>query len=194
MNNKMINITIAILCVISVWEFSTAGYIHAKAMVAQHLMSRAWEQSMEKGVKVPPWPWADTWPVASIKVPEHEIEQTILAGMNGRVLAFGPGWMRSSSRPAEQGTVVVAGHRDTHFEFLQYLKVGDELEIQGVKVQAVYEVASMEVIDSRYYRIKPNQADSSLILVTCYPFDSIATDGPLRYVVRAKKRLSGVSL
>jgi sortase A len=193
MNSKIINITIALLCAISVWEFGTAAYIHAKAMVAQHLVSRSWDQSMEKGVKVPPWPWADTWPVASIKVPEYRIEQTILAGMNGRVLAFGPGWMRASARPAEQGTVVVAGHRDTHFEFLQYLQVGDQLEIQGVGAKAVYEVATMEVIDSRYYRIRPNQDDSSLILVTCYPFDAVSTDGPLRYVVRAKKRLNGVS-
>jgi len=193
MRGKTLSRIIALLCVISVWQFGTAAYIHAKALVAQHLLSRAWNLSLEKGIQVPPWPWADTWPVASLKVPRHQIEQTVLAGMNARTLAFGPGWMRTSARVGESGTIVIAGHRDTHFKFLQYLQPGEQIEVQSVSVRVLYEVVSMEVIDSRHYRLRPDQSDTSLLLVTCYPFDAIAAGGPLRYVVRARQRSEGVS-
>jgi len=193
MRSKAVSRVIVLLCAISVWQFGTAVYIHAKALVAQHLVAQAWNISLEKGEPVPPWPWADTWPVASIKVPRYQIEQTVLAGMNGRTLAFGPGWMRASAGAGESGSMVIAGHRDTHFKFLQYLKMGDQIEVQGLAGRMLYEVTSMEVIDSRYYRLRPNQDDISLLLVTCYPFDAIAAGGSLRYVVRARPRAGGVS-
>ncbi len=52
------------------WQLAGGLWIDAKALLAQRLISVAWERTLiagEAGVK--PWPWADTWPVARLQVP-----------------------------------------------------------------------------------------------------------------------------
>ena len=46
-----------------------ALWIHAKALLAQVLLERAFAASLATGGAVKPWSWADTWPVARIEVP-----------------------------------------------------------------------------------------------------------------------------
>src|SRR5690606_25926119 len=68
------------------------AWLQAKAALAQVLLQSAWSQSRDSGDAVKPWPWADTHPVARLSVPRLAIDQIVLAGDAGRVLAFGPGW------------------------------------------------------------------------------------------------------
>ena len=42
--------------------FGQGIYIHAKAMLAQVLLERAFAETITTGRAVKPWPWADTWP------------------------------------------------------------------------------------------------------------------------------------
>ena len=162
-----------------------AGWIHAKAGVAQHLLQNAWDRSMADGEAHAPWPWADTWPVARLQVPAHGIDQIVLAGDSGRTLAFGPGWAPASATPGASGTAVVSGHRDTHFAFLQTLVTGDEVRLQSPDGETTYRVVETRVADTRHERL-PLDADSDAVwLVTCWPFDAVSAGGPLRYAVRA---------
>jgi sortase A len=102
------------------WQLGQGACIPAKAWVAQELMQRAWRRA-ERGESRPvPWPWADTWPVARLSAKGGEIELIVLAGGSGRTLAFGPGHLSASALPGEFGNSVIAGHRDTHFQFLQH--------------------------------------------------------------------------
>ncbi len=66
-------------------------WIHAKALLAQVLLERAFEQTLATGAPVKPWPWADTWPVARIEFPRLGKSVIVLAGSSGQALAFGPG-------------------------------------------------------------------------------------------------------
>lgn len=163
-----------------------AGYLHAKAWLAQVLLREAWAESQSSGAAHKPWPWADTHPVARLAVPAHGVEQIVLAGDAGRTLAFGPGWAESSALPGTRGTPVISGHRDTHFAFLEDLAVGDAIELDGARGRAMYRVVDTQVVDSRDHRIAPGAHDG-LLLVTCWPFDAVAPGGPLRYVVRAER-------
>ncbi|HEY9118841.1 MAG TPA: class GN sortase, partial [Marinobacter sp.] len=44
----------------------------------------------------------------------------------------------------------------------------------------------IRVVDSRHEQINTAQLpQDSLLLVTCYPFDGLESNGPLRYVVEA---------
>ena len=83
--------------------------------------------------------------------------------------------------------IVLSGHRDTHFQFLQHLQKGDLLYMEWpTGHQASYTVQELTVMDSRHTRLT-NHADSeALILTTCFPFDALIPGGPLRYVVRAE--------
>ena len=162
-----------------------AGYMTAKAELAQILLQRAWQQRLETGVAAKPWPWADTAPVARLRVARLGIDEIILSGDSGRTLAFGPGWAPSSALPGMPGLSVVSAHRDTHFSFLPNLQVGDPIEIDGGKGPRSLRIASVRIADARQERIETTEDTDALLLVTCYPFDALTTGGPLRYVVAA---------
>lgn len=162
-----------------------AGWIHAKAALAQVLLQRAWIQTLEDGAAHRPWPWADTEPVARLQAPALGQDQIVLAGDSGRVLAFGPGWAPASAAPGSGGRTVFSGHRDTHFAWLQRLVVGDRLRVVGRNGTREYRVIDSTVVDAREQRIDIAHADDGLLLVTCWPFDAVVAGGPLRYVVTA---------
>ena len=47
--------------------------INAKAARVQVLLEDAWERTRKGEAKVRPWPWADTWPVARLRVPRLDV-------------------------------------------------------------------------------------------------------------------------
>lgn len=159
-----------------------AAWLPAKAALAQGLLATTWQRSLADGKSHRPWPWADTHAVARLSSPRLGISQVVLAGDSGRSLAFGPGWAESSALPGTTGTVVISGHRDTHFRWLQDLRDGDVLELQSRDGPRRYVVAGTRVADARRERIAATDRDQ-LLLVTCWPFDATAPRGPLRYLV-----------
>ena len=181
---RIIALSVYLLCAISVWQFAAAAYIHAKATLAEWLIEDAWGKIKQGETRAKPWPWADTWPVARLKVKQQNIDQMILAGASGRTLAFAPGWMKASAMPGDQGTSVIAAHRDTHFSFLQYLQLGDRLDIETLEASTPYKVIDMQVVDSQQYQLSLDPEADELLLVTCYPFGAIQAGGSLRYVVK----------
>lgn len=178
---------IASLFAIGLWQVWEGSWMYAKAGLAQLLLQRAWTRSLA-GEGIPkPWPWADTWPVGRLQVPRLSADMIVLAGAHGRTLAFGPGHVGSSALPGQEGTAVLVGHRDTHFQFLREVHLNDRLDLAGRDgTIRHYRVTEQRVMDSRRDSIPTRDEREELILVTCFPFDSITTGGPLRYVVRAE--------
>ncbi len=166
--------------------FVYGAYIPVKAWVAQILLDMAWERRLQGAADTRPWPWADTAPLARIRQPRLGIDQVVLEGASGRVLAFGPGHVSGSARPGVAGNVVISGHRDTHFRWLQRLQTGDELVLQtdDGRDRAYLVVQSAIHHESEVGLLEPLQGDQ-LRLLTCYPFDAVSAGGPQRYVVTA---------
>ena len=160
-------------------------WIPFKALVAQELLELAWAESQARQSEARPWPWADTWPVARLALPDLGQSMIVLDGAHGESLAFGPGQVLGNA--AGSGPAIIAGHRDTHFTGLRHLQAGSQLKLQTRSGNWYrYRVETIRVVDSRYEQIDTGQlADDTLLLVTCYPFDSLDSDGPLRYVVEA---------
>ena len=182
----LIGLTI-LLAVVGLGELGRVGWIHVKARLAQHLLQRAWARTVRGEDRARPWPWADTWPVARLRVPAHGVDLIVLAGVSGRTLAFGPGHAPDSAAPGTPGTAIVTGHRDTHFRFLERVKPGDEVLVElpgGRPTRLTVEATS--VVDSRTAVIRSEDRAAGLILITCYPFDAVVPGGPLRYVVTAR--------
>jgi sortase A len=173
------------LLITAVWQLGLAGWIHTKAIAAQVLLDRAWQQTLTDHKHHKPWSWADTWPVAELIVPDLAIEQIILAGDSGAILAFGPGHSFASAMPHERGTVIISGHRDTHFRFLQDLETGQRLMLKTKSRIDYYTVSHTEIVDSQSFMVD-RDADE-LILVTCYPFNSMTTGSHERYLVYAQR-------
>ena len=164
-----------------------ATYIHAKAGLARYLLRSSWQETMEKGDAVKPWAWADTWPVARMIVPEHEIDLVVLEGDSGNVLAFGPGHMTLSSLPGQPGNSIISGHRDTSFRFLERVRVGDRITVQTKEGSMVpFKVIATQVIDEAVLDMNIETDIPLLTLVTCYPFDAVVPGGSERYLVFAE--------
>ena len=169
----------------------SGSWIQIKAVVAQELLERSWQQTLENKKPIQPWPWADHWPVAQLKLPRAKSEFIVLSGDSGSSLAFAPGWSIKSVKPGEQGVTVISGHRDTHFKLLKDTEIGDLIEIVTPQGETVnYQVKTIEVVDSRVATIKTEQSGQTLVLVTCYPFDALVAGGPLRYVVSSNGLIS----
>lgn len=162
------------------------GWIQAKAWLAQELLESSWRARVESGERLPPWPWADTLPVARLEAPRLGVEQLVLDGSSGRTLAFGPGWVPGTAAPGRGGHGVVGGHRDTHFAFLQHLVVGDRLEVLAADGRRHdYRVEELRVADVAETWLMAPTVEDRLTLVTCWPFDALTSGGRGRYVVRA---------
>lgn len=177
-------LSLFLLAGICMWQ---GVWIEAKAWLAQGLISNAWARSDSADDHIPPWSWADTWPVARLAVPRLDVQRIVLAGVSGRTLAFGPGWAEQTALPGKDGRVMIAGHRDTHFRFLKDLVSGDQLLVQNADGDEVsYWVTEVAVVNETAGWLMGPSTVSELVLVTCYPFDSMIPGGDLRYVVRAQ--------
>jgi len=171
---------------VGLWQIGEGSWIYAKARLAQLLLQWAWSRTLAGESTAKPWPWADTYPVAKLTVPSMQIDLIVLNGAYGRTLAFGPGYSESSAFPGSPGTIILTGHRDTHFHFLKRLKRQDEIMIETTqRTSQRYLVQSSQIVDARTASIRLTKGGNQLTLVTCYPFDTVFTGGPLRYVVTA---------
>jgi sortase A len=182
-----ITIPIAVLLVIAGSVLIGQGiYIHAKAVLAQILLERAFAQTLATGHEVKPWSWADTWPVARVEVPRLGKSEIVLAGATGQALAFGPGHVERAAQAGEPGTAVYSAHRDTHFSFLGDVVPGDEILItrrDGLAFR--YRVTGTSVVRWNASGIDPLAPGRHLVLATCWPLNATMS-GPLRYLVHAE--------
>src|SRR6201992_1986751 len=118
-----------LIAIVGLTLFGQGAYVHAKALLAQILLERAFAETIATGHATKPWSWADTWPVARIEVKRLHASAIVLAGSSGQALAFGPGHVELTPDAGERGTAVYSAHRDTHFRFLRNVAIGDEIDV-----------------------------------------------------------------
>lgn len=177
---------VGLLVAIGGWQLGHAAYIQAKAVLAQLLLERAWVLAQRGDEQPKPWSWADTWPLARLRVERLDVDQIVLAGASGRTLAFGPGHLTASALPGAPGNTVLSGHRDTHFRFLRHLRQGDRIQLEQPDGRSrLYRVAAAFVRSQDQLSLLGETSDDRLTLVTCYPFDALVPGGPLRFIVVA---------
>src|SRR4051812_3576916 len=165
--------------------FGQGVYTHAKALLAQVLLQRAFAETIATGHAVKPWSWADTWPVARIEIKRLHASAIVLAGSSGQALAFGPGHVELTPDAGERGVAIYSAHRDTHFRFLKQVAIGDEIMITRSDGRTFrYRADRSSVVRFDAADIDPLTNGYELVLSTCWPFDA-ATPGPMRYLLHA---------
>ncbi len=187
---RLATMAAGLLAAVGAWQFGEAGWIHAKAGLARHLIAEAWAETIAGGASVLPWPWADSWPVAKLRFPERRRDAIVLAGASGATLAFAPGHLDGTASPGTPGNTVIAGHRDTSFTFLGDLHEGETILLQRDDGSWVhYRVTGSAIADARHPWTPPLPVESRsfLTLVTCWPLGSVVPGGPLRYLVFAEE-------
>lgn len=181
LNPNPVHLVVALFCAtVSLVSMGEAGFIHAKAWVAQKFIANAWQESREEGTPQKAWAWADTWPVAKLTIEESPLY--VLNGTSGEALAFGPG--RLSTLDLNQHTVI-AGHRDTHFKVLEHLDYGDEFRLETQDLSGVFSVQNVGVYHETDTSMLVPSDTPMVTLITCYPFDDVSPDTEWRWVVTA---------
>lgn len=160
-------------------------YMDVKANVAQVLIASSWDQRTDDRPPPKPWWWADTRAIAKLEVPRFDKTLFVMQDDSGESLAFGPGHLPQSAKPADSGHVMIAGHRDSHFSFLRDISIGDTITtINHQSQNKRYKVSNISIIDSSKEQLMKTDQDQ-LTLITCYPFDDFIPGGPLRMIVEA---------
>nr|WP_244598367.1 class GN sortase [Pseudohoeflea suaedae] len=162
-------------------------YIHAKAALAQTLLETSFARAIGKPEATRPWPWADFTTEARLTARRLGTSDIVLSDAGGEALAFGPALIGGTARPGDEGTSVIAAHRDTHFNWLREVRPGDFIDVtrrDGAK--ATFIVRSARIARSDASGIDPHRDGHWMALATCWPFDA-AQRGPLRYIVDAER-------
>mgnify|MGYP001259384331 FL=1 len=185
---KVITLLIPALVLLGLWQAGSGGWIYMKAQLAQVLLQGAWAGTLAGQQDVKPWPWADTWPIARLVVPSLGIDQIVLEGAYGRTLAFGPGHVESTGPLEGSDNIILTGHRDTHFQFLEQLRAGGTILLQArTGTWHRFTVRDLQIVDSRTASIRTDEDGRRLTLITCYPFHTLTPHTPFRYVVTADR-------
>jgi sortase A len=176
-----------VLAALGGWQVAAAGWIHAKAALAQRMIAVAWKAARDGGPARRPWPWADMRPIARMTVPGRGVELYVLDNASPRALAFGPAHVNGTAAPGGNGNAVIVAHRDTHFAFLRTIAVDEEIRVEAWKgASARYRVREVSIVDQSQTRVLEPDA-ARLTLITCFPFDALRPGTPLRYVVVAER-------
>jgi len=194
-----------LLLLAALTSLALGGYLLIKAHFAQYLLIKTWQQQTVAGElknnrEVKPWPWADFYPVAKLSFERFNITQIVLNNDSGQALAFGPGINQIKGALIDRqsaGVVVISAHNDTHFSILKELRLNDRVKLtlksgrtQVFKVDniAIMDTQTEQLIlindDEQYDHNNDNKSlIKELVLVTCYPFNSVNDETKLRYIV-----------
>lgn len=99
-------------------------------------------------------------------------------------MAFSAARMSSSGMPGQSKTTVVSGHKDSHFEYLKNIRIGDKIIVQDKNQSHQFIVKATNIIDSKKEKILIRNINE-LVLTTCYPFSDFQFGGSLRFIVYA---------
>jgi len=182
---KAIAVSIAALALYGTALVADGLYIKAKAELSQILLKRAFAAEL-RGEDTKPWPWADFTTEAEVTAPRLGKHAIVLSGASGEALAFGPAWLANTPQPGDEGTSVIAAHRDTHFRWLKDVKPGDEIEVTRRDGKVLtFKAGEGRIVPWDQSGIDPAAQGRHLVLATCWPFGATER-GPLRYIVEAE--------
>jgi sortase A len=121
-----------------------------------------------------------------LDIPRLGLSVAVLQGTSSRMLRLGAGHIESTVLPGEAGNSAIAGHRDTFFRGLKDIRPNDEIQLQTATGLSRYTVEWAKVVAPDDLSVLAPSTESSLTLVTCYPFYFVGS-APQRFVVRAHK-------
>jgi sortase A len=122
--------------------------------------------------------------IGRLEIPRLGMSYIVLEGTDGRTLDRSIGHIRSTALPGEAGNIGIAGHRNTHFKKLEWIRRDDEILLTAPNGIYRYRVEWVRLFDpASLYVLDPSHGPA-ITLVTCFPFEYVGS-APLRFVIRA---------
>ena len=122
-----------------------------------------------------------------IEVPRIKLSAIAREGVDTRTLRGAAGHIPGTALPGEHGNAAFAAHRDTFFAPLKSVRKGDDVLVTTPGGVFRYAVTSTRVVEPNDVSVLDPTPDTTLTLVTCYPFDYLGS-APQRFIVHAALR------
>jgi sortase A len=126
--------------------------------------------------------------IGKVDIPRLKLSAVVFEGTDDVVLNRGVGHLTGSALPLpgqSSGNVVLAAHRDSFFRDLRNIRQGDIVDVTTEFGARRYEVESTEIVNPTDVSVEAPTRDSTLTLITCYPFYYVG-HAPKRFIVRAE--------
>ena len=175
------------LIILGLFGIAKASLMPIKAIIGQHYLEVAWKDSMKSNTLSKPWKSADFYMVGELIVPKLKISRVILNSVSGEALAWSIGRVNNVGYSSSRGPIILAGHRDSHMQFMSKLNIGDKIELMMTDgVLKTYEISQLEVTDRPELKTSFTSInDEILVLTTCWPFNA-SRSSQQRYIVVAQ--------
>ena len=175
------------LMFLGIFGIAKASFMPIKAIIGQHYLEAAWQESLRNNRLSKPWRSADFYMIGELTVPKLKISRVILNSASGEAMAWGIGRVNNVRYSKTRKPIILAGHRDSHMQFMSELNVGDKVElIMSDKVLKTFIISKTDITKKPELAISAlNSENESLILTTCWPFNS-QKPGTERYIVTAE--------
>jgi len=174
------------LIILGLFGIAKTSLMPIKAIIGQHYLEVAWKDSLKSNKLSKPWKNADFYMIGKLTIPKLKISRVILNSVSGEALAWSIGRVTNIVSSSKNGPIILAGHRDSHMQFMSKLNIGDKIELMMTDgVLKKYEISKLDVTDKPELKISNISIDDdSLILMTCWPFNALRS-GPQRYILVA---------
>ena len=136
--------------------------------------------------------------LGQFEVPRLKLSYVLLEGTDNRTLDKSIGHVVGTGLPGESGNISIAGHRNTHFRKLEWIRRGDEIVLTSPRGQYRYQVEWLRLFRPDDIEVIDAGHGPAVTLITCFPFEYVGS-APLLYIVRAlpddetRQRLSPMS-
>ena len=123
--------------------------------------------------------------VGRVDIPRVGVSAMVREGDDVKTLRRAVGHVPGTALPGELGNAALAGHRDTFFRGLRNIQEGDEIVVNTAERDVRYVVRGTQIVKPTDISVLAPTPNSTLTLVTCYPFNYIGA-APKRFIVRAE--------
>lgn len=189
-SQKLLRCTQRLLFITGILLLGYVGFMLLEARLFQVSAKRSLENQIqlekERPQTQPQPPVRKGDVLARMDIPRLGISLAVLQGTTSRILRLGAGHIEGTPLPGEPGNIGIAGHRDTFFRGLKDIRQNDEIQMQTATGLAHYQVEWARVVAPDDVSVLAPSSESTLTLVTCYPFYFVGP-APKRFVVRARK-------
>ncbi len=125
-----------------------------------------------------------------VSIQKINLDVIVVEGTNHKALRIGPGHLKNTPVPGENGNAVISAHRDTFFRHIYELEKGDDIQVRREGRTYTFEVTGKKIVDPDDLSVLKNTPDPRLTLITCYPTYYVGP-APKRLVVFARLLTAG---
>ena len=122
--------------------------------------------------------------IGRVEIPRISLSYVLLEGTDARTLDRSIGHVESTAQLGETGNIGIAGHRNTHFRKLEWVRKGDEVRLSSPSGSYRYYVEWARIFKPSDMVVLSPSHGPAVTLVTCFPFEYVG-NAPLRFIVRA---------